>query len=427
VPDWDAMYGNLRRGPWADDPNALPQEIGARNGNIESQGWIADNSVTADVIQANAVIAAKIQAGAITTDKLAANAVTADKIAANTITANEIAANAITTSELNANAVTAAKIAANTITANEIAANTLTASEIAANAITTSELSADSVTTAKIVAANVTSSRIEAVISGKEFSGVSGTESAPGYYFDASGDMGLWRVSSTQAAISAGGTRRMAFGSSNISYVPMSPSSAGTFDFGLSGSRWNTVYCVALNQSSDERLKQDIADETLGLDFIRTLRPVTFRWKDTPDTQAQESVSVDEAALARECRPHEQRIERIRADQLTGKISDEDAAVQVADARAKITEITERHVGPVRDAQQKRRPGRRLHHGLIGQEVKAALDAADVDAAFWQQDAEGNQSLSYTELTIPLLRAVQELAAANESLTARVAQLEGAA
>lgn len=346
-------------------------------------------------ISGGIIRSAGIEALAITTDKLAANAVTAAKIAAGTITANEIAANTIT----------AAKIAADTITANEIAAS----------AITTSELAADSVTTPKILAGNVTSSRIELTVSGKNFGANSGEATAPGVYFDSASTTGMYLAVGGDIGFSVGGAVGFVMGEAgnNQSQWALTPRQDNVVSSGASGKRWTAVWAAnGTIQTSDAREKQDIADEPLGLNFVRLLRPRVYRWRDTPDTQAQESASIDQAALERDCEPYVREIERIRAAQVAGNITDNYADQEVVKLRAKIAMAREKHMRPVMDAQAKRRTGRRLHHGLIAQEVKQALDsvrADTVDAAFWQSDPEGRQSLVYTELIAPIIRAVQEL------------------
>lgn len=411
--DFDRLFSQFRDTPWRTDPNGVPQEGLPGNGNPESTGWLSDGAVTADVIQANAVIAGKIDA----------DAVTAREIAANTITASEIAANTITASEIAANTITATEIAANTITAAQIAANTITATEIAADAITTTELAANAVITENLLAANVTSSKIALTISGKNFGANAGSAAAPGVYFDAASTTGMY-LASGDIGFSIGGSVGFVIGEAgnNQSQWALTPRQDNVVSSGASGKRWTAVWAAnGTIQTSDEREKQDIADEPLGLDFVRSLRPRVFRWRDTPDTQAQEAVSVDEEALARDYRPHVETIEQIRAKQLAGELGDDDAEKQVAKARAKLAAIKKRHLRPVVEAQQRRRPGKRLHHGLIAQEVKAALDSVGVDsmdAAFWQQDPEGRQSLSYSELIAPLIKAVQELDAKVTELAA---------
>ena len=55
--------------------------------------------------------------------------------------------------------------------------------------------------------------------------------------------------------------------------------------------RWHTVFAsVGTINTSDEREKRDIVESSLGLDFVKSLRPVSYRWRDpvgirTGDTQ----------------------------------------------------------------------------------------------------------------------------------------------
>lgn len=69
------------------------------------------------------------------------------------------------------------------------------------------------------------------------------------------------------------------------------------------------------------------------------------------------------------------------------------------------------------------KPGRRLHAGLIAQDVKAALDSAGVDCAMWvlddPEDPESAQSLRYDQFIAPLVAAVQQLATRVDALEAR--------
>jgi hypothetical protein len=416
----EALFQNLRRPAFVEDPNSVPQNLGPGNGNVAPTGWLEDNSVSADVIQANAVVAAKINAGAVEADKIAANAITASKIAAG----------AVETDKLAANAVTAAKIAANTITASQIAADSITANEIAANAISASELQANSVITAKILAANVTSSRMEVDISGKTFGGNSGATSQPGFYFGSGINYGmmlgtsipffgapLYLVANGSAAFWVGGTVN---GSQKLT-----PFTDNTYSLGDSTKRWLDVWAVdGTINTSDRTIKRDIGNTPLGLRFINRLRPVAYRWKETADTQAiaAADAAFDAEAMGRESQPWEQRIIDAQAKMMTLRGDHPDLPrleFVVAQCQQKLNEIRSRHESPRIEAQKARRPGRRFHYGLIAQEVKEALDAEGVDAAFWKVSPDGLQSLSYSELVAPLIRAIQEL-------TERVEQLEGA-
>lgn len=51
---------------------------------------------------------------------------------------------------------------------------------------------------------------------------------------------------------------------------------------GSSASRWVQLYAdTATISTSDVNKKKDIVDTTLGLDFIKALRPVSYKWKKT--------------------------------------------------------------------------------------------------------------------------------------------------
>jgi hypothetical protein len=381
----DELFDSLRRGPWNDDPNRVAQEGRAGTGNVDAFGWLADGSVYADAIQANAVTAGKIEAGAVTTAKLAAGSVTANEIASNAVTAVKINASAVTTDKLDALSITSGKI------------------------------QADAVTVTKILAGNVTSGKIELVIDGKNFSALDSDTngSNPGVYFDVDNTTGLTLFNGDLFLVAdldvSGGVPTIRSGfrlkstSNNIQFwgTDFYPVLGDFSDLGRNGDRWATVWCVNLDQSSDERLKRDIEDDPLGLDFILKLRPRVFRWRETKDQVKQEP---DEDAFNRESAPWREKIRAARRD----RPKNEQQIVMAA--REKLREITEKHQAPRPEA----REGRRLHHGLIAQEVKAALDAAGVDsmdAAFWSKNQEtGEESLSYTGLIAPMLRAIQELA-----------------
>lgn len=165
------------------------------------------------------------------------------------------------------------------------------------------------------------------------------------------------------------------------------PNSDNTYNLGQATSagyganrRWQRLYSNNTTIStSDVRLKTDVSDSPLGLDFINAIRPVNYRW-------------------------------------ITGR----QEVVKDADGNGII--IGETAEGkPIFEMQAI--PGQRLHYGFIAQEVKAVLDASGVeDFAGWVQDdvsdPDSTQSLSYEQFIAPLTKAVQEL-------SARVKQLEG--
>lgn len=59
-----------------------------------------------------------------------------------------------------------------------------------------------------------------------------------------------------------------------------------TKDIGSSTKRWNKIYCASVDQSSDRKLKKDIANLSANdcLSVVRGLRPVSYKWKDGKDT-----------------------------------------------------------------------------------------------------------------------------------------------
>ena len=116
------------------------------------------------------------------------------------------------------------------------------------------------------------------------------------------------------------------------------------------------------NYSSDVRQKKDIKDDTLGLDFINDLRPVTYKHK-SPSEFPKEWSAYD----ANDKEP----------------------------------------MG-----------GDKTIHGLIAQEVKQALDNQGVDTfGGWSVGDDGRQRISAEKMVMPLIKAVQEL-------SARVKELE---
>jgi hypothetical protein len=104
------------------------------------------------------------------------------------------------------------------------------------------------------------------------------------------------------------------------------------------------------------------------------------------------------------------------------------AATVISDARTKENIITSDlgldFINNLHPVKYNKIEGNRTHYGLIAQEVKSVLDAADVaDFGGWVisdvADPEGQQALRYEEFISPLIKAVQEL-------TARVKAIEEA-
>ncbi len=119
-------------------------------------------------------------------------------------------------------------------------------------------------------------------------------------------------------------------------------------------------------QTSDVRLKTNIQDDSLGLSFINRLRPVKFNWK--PSNEIDPSLP-------------------------------------------QYNKTNERNT-------------KNIIHGLIAQEVKAALDAEGITTfGGWDEGADGIQAISREMFISPLIKAIQELKAEVDSLKS---QLKGA-
>tara|TARA_B100000745_G_C19984122_1_gene333463 strand:- start:245 stop:649 length:405 start_codon:yes stop_codon:yes gene_type:complete len=134
-------------------------------------------------------------------------------------------------------------------------------------------------------------------------------------------------------------------------------------------------------------MKKDIATDTLGLSFINDLRPVTFKYK-APSEYPTDWDSYSPPTYTKE--------------------PEEEGGIGI---------VVEQKTDPIYDG---------TVHGLIAQEVKAALDTAGVDTfAGWGELSDGKQTIGKSEFVIPLIKAVQELSAKNDALAARITVLEG--
>lgn len=158
------------------------------------------------------------------------------------------------------------------------------------------------------------------------------------------------------------------------------------------------VYGTVQNRS-DRRDKTDIRPTELGLDFIKALRPVDYRWdmRDSYRTPAPAPLlpeASDEERAAYE------------------------ASIAVWQESNKLGNITH-------DGSKKKK---RYHHGLIAQEVADLIKSTGKDFGGFQNHAlnggDDVLSIGYDELIAPLIKAVQELSQLNDSLATRIAALE---
>ena len=148
----------------------------------------------------------------------------------------------------------------------------------------------------------------------------------------------------------AGGANQISIGTN------VSCSANSQVSIGQSGSRVRNSFAVdnAWAQSSDVRKKKNIEDAVLGLDFVNDLRPVTYEWKPNYEFPEEWEDYSENNTMTLDVRMH----------------------------------------------------------GLVAQEVKAALDKTGVERfAGWSEDPDGSQLISKEMFVIPLIKAVQELSA----------------
>ena len=162
------------------------------------------------------------------------------------------------------------------------------------------------------------------------------------------------------ACTDAGGTHT----SISLGYAVVSINDAMTFGSGSLDSRI-AFGATSITAPSDQRLKEDIQDDTAGLSFINDLRPVTYKWRKEKDI------------------PEEMRT----------------------------------HVA----GSEKRYKNDKVNHGFIAQEVKQAIDNhPELKDGFdmWQEEdtLDGRQRIAEGALIPMLVKAIQELSTRVEEL-----------
>jgi hypothetical protein len=175
----------------------------------------------------------------------------------------------------------------------------------------------------------------------------------------------------------------------------ITPGTDDTYDVGTASYRWDDIYATNTTiQSSDERLKDDITDSDLGLDFICDLRPISYRWKDYTATERHHVLKEDEY--------------------------DEDGNQLYVEEEMEVEHTYAR-----------------THYGMVAQEVEATLSehgkTTEQFAGFIHNEDADMYGLRYAEFIAPMIKSIQELKAENDDLKAkyndllaRVEELENA-
>jgi heat shock protein HslJ len=177
----------------------------------------------------------------------------------------------------------------------------------------------------------------------------------------------------------------------------------------IGDSNVTSVTCQT-NAWSDERDKADIRDTMLGLDFIKKLRPVDFKWDFREDYRPKMPNHVDKPIELKED----------ASDEEKAKYDEELSAYNTFKVDLDKWRNDVKFSNLVHDGTHKRN---RYHHGLIAQEVKKVIEQTGIDFGGFQDNSfnggDAVMTIGYTELIGPLIKAVQELSAEVASLKAK--------
>lgn len=188
--------------------------------------------------------------------------------------------------------------------------------------------------------------------------------------------------------VSGSGTKTELWEDFEILSGDIYPSINNNKSCGKNGNIWSSVWAAnGTIQTSDERSKKNVQDSELGLNFIKSLRPVSYKWIEGG-----------------------KEIEKIVYRDADGNEVDKDAE------GAMPAEVITKSIS-----------GERTHFGLLAQEVKAALPEG-IDFGGWvltdKENPDSQQALRYNQFIAPLIKAIQEQQKQIEELTAKVVAIE---
>ncbi len=245
-------------------------------------------------------------------------------------------------------------------------------------------------------------------------------------------------TSSANTNLEVIGPGRLMVNGLSLSATGIQPAADGTGGLGTASRRWGDVWAAnGTIQTSDARDKRDVGTlpDALGLGFIEALKPVVFRFLDERRPAVTETRPVKRPRTVRVTVEREtvanidglwrivrETVEEDRPETETAVLHDAegrplvDAAGQPLTAEVPLFDEAEETIVLTPAVE---RVHRRLHAGLLAQDVKAALDAAGVDLGLFIEDTDtGRLGLRHDELLAPLIRAVQELAGRVRTLEA---------
>ena len=309
-------------------------------GSVIDGDLIVDGTIGANKIIAGSITADKIAANSITANEIASNTITANQIASNTITANQMNVGQLSAISANIGSITSGTITGTLVrtsasgarvilddsdnsmkitdSGNNVRAQSIanglrlfnddgtTAGDLLAfntaefggalgliagvrnlRLQTTSGNQVDIATSNYSIQVNETTNsvrinanRLEGWDDGSHDLGSSSTRWRNLFLSGRIELDGSIRNSSTLFFYIDGSIRFQMQDNAIISRQEIRPFSTLSLNLGSSTRRWETVYCVTLNESSSKELKKNIKPEKYGLADILKLNPVEFNWKD---------------------------------------------------------------------------------------------------------------------------------------------------
>ena len=220
------------------------------------------------------------------------------------------------------------------------------------------------------------------------------------------------------------------------------PKTDDAHNLGDATHRWDDIHATnATIQTSDADLKDDIRDlpDHLGLPLIQSLSPKSFKWQDTPEQTITETITetvpvTETVTVLREFERMD--IDGNRSIHIAETRVEQPVMEPVPVFDANGNQIDVRYLPKCEQREHEvthtipAKTHHRRHSGFVAQEVVDAIHSAGVDlsdfAAICKDPETGQYGMRYTELLGPMVLAIQQLAAQNTDLTARVDALETA-
>ncbi len=126
----------------------------------------------------------------------------------------------------------------------------------------------------------------------------SGTAGVPGYTFAGDTTTGMYLPAAGQLGLSVGGVNKYtSTATQNLTGQSFLPSVNASYDLGSAPLQFRTIYLVNVPVvSSDATMKKEVdsLSHHLGLSFINSLRPVSYKWKESLDEREHFGVIAQE-------------------------------------------------------------------------------------------------------------------------------------